>query len=49
MYHSDYWIYKEHNRLLTKKDFDYACEMVMTDNILKKIWIWVKYKFKRKY
>ena len=42
--HNDYWIYKENKRILSKKDVDYYLEMMCTDNVLKKIWIWSKYK-----
>lgn len=46
---NDYYIYKEAGRLLTKKDMDYAVEMIMEDHWWKKVWIWLKYKFKRNY
>lgn len=49
MEHEDYYVYKEMGRIMTKKDLDYAVEMAMTDNPLKQLLIWIKYKFKKNY
>lgn len=49
MCHYDYYLYKEMGRTMSKKELDYAVEMCMTDNIFVKLWIWVKYKFKKSY
>lgn len=49
MCHNDYYIYKEMGRLITKKDMDYACEMVFCEHWWERLFVWIKYKFKRNY
>lgn len=45
----DYFLYKENGKLLSKKDVDYAIEMVYTKNWWDRLKVKLKYKFKKNY